>query len=127
MVDRKQDALLEGLIALAASAAPLIKKARDSGMFKDINFNGIAPIAGFETAAARAAATAAAMPETKTQTGKPETRPEPAASAEPAAGAAAERAALQDIIVNQAIKIAALEAEVVRLTTQHGKAKRAKG
>lgn len=83
----KPDPLVESLMALAVSAAPLIERARASGLFKP----------GSREAAAAAAAEAA---------------PAPAA---PADDFAAQKAALQDIIVNQAMKIAALEAEIARL------------
>lgn len=89
MADDKQDPLIASLMALAVSAAPLIKRARDSGMFK----------AGTREEAA--SATVVDVP--------------PAPDAE-AVDYAAQKAALQDIIVNQAMKIAALEAEVARLT-----------
>ena len=74
----KQDPLIEALVGLAANAAPLLERARASGMF--------------------------ARPVT------PE--PKPAAVAPDDA----QKAALQDIIVAQAMKIHALEAEVARLT-----------
>jgi len=86
------------LIGAAVSAAPLIQRARDSGMFKA------------NIRAGAAAETAVDVP------------PAPAADAEPV-DHAAQKAALHDIIVNQALKIAALEAEIERLTA---KAKRAK-
>ena len=94
MADNRQDPLIESLMALAVSAAPLIKRARESGMFK----------------ANTRAETVVDVP------------PTPAPEAEPA-DHAAQKAALHDIIVNQALKIAALEAEIERLTA---KAKRAK-
>jgi hypothetical protein len=87
MAENKQDPLIESLMALAVGAAPLIQRARDSGLFKG-----------------NTSATAAA-----------EVAPEPEA-----VDFAAQKAALQDIIVQQAMKIAALEAEVARL----GKPKR---
>ncbi|PZN92386.1 MAG: hypothetical protein DCF31_16420 [Alphaproteobacteria bacterium] len=97
MADDKQDPLVQSLMALAVSAAPLIKRARDSGMFK--------------TGSREAAASEAAVDVP------------PAAPAEPAPDFSVEKAALQDIIVSQAMKIAALEAEVARLSA---KAKRAR-
>ena len=98
MADNKQDPLIESLMALAVSAAPLIKRARESGMFK----------AGTrEDMAAEAVVDVTPSP----------------AEAE-AVDYAAQKAALQDIIVHQAMKIAALEAEIARLTA---KAKRSKG
>lgn len=106
MADNKQDPLIESLMALAVSAAPLIKRARDSGMFK----------AGTREDAASETVVEATV-----------IRPEPAA-AEPAPDFSAEKAALQDIVVSQAMKIAALEAEVARLTALLAKPKRhAKG
>lgn len=101
MADKPQDPLIESLMALAVSAAPLIKRARESGMFK---------------AGSREADAAETVVEV-TPT------PPPAADAE-AVDYAAQKAALQDIIVNQAMKIAALEAEIARLTA--AKPKRAK-
>ncbi len=95
---RKPDPLIESLMALAVSAAPLIQRARESGMFKA------------NTRAAAASETVVDVP------------PTPAAEAEPV-DHAAQKAALHDIIVNQALKIAALEAEIERLTA---KAKRTK-
>jgi hypothetical protein len=95
MADNRQDPLIESLMALAVSAAPLIKRARDSGMFK----------AGTrEDAAAETVVDVQASP-----------APQAAADA---ADFASQKAALQEIIVNQAMKIAALEAEVARLTTR---------
>ena len=96
MAENKNDPLIESLMALAVSAAPLIKRARESGMFK----------AGTREEAA--AATVVDVPPT------PEAEP---------VDHAAQKAALHDIIVNQAMKIAALEAEVARLGA---KAKRQK-
>jgi hypothetical protein len=96
MADNRQDPLIESLMALAVSAAPLIKRARDSGMFK----------AGTrEDAAAETVVDVQASPP-------------PQAAADAAADNARQKAALQEIIVNQAMKIAALEAEVARLTTR---------
>ena len=93
MTENRQDPLIESLMALAASAAPLIKRARDSGMFTPSN---------------REAATVEVPPATEAE----------------AVDHAAQKAALQDIIVSQAMKIAALEAEIARLGAT--KAKRAR-
>ena len=101
MADKPQDPLIESLMALAVSAAPLIKRARESGMFK----------AGSREA--DAAETVVNVTPT----------PPPTPEAEPV-DHAAQKAALQDIIVNQAMKIAALEAEIARLSA--AKPKRAK-
>jgi hypothetical protein len=94
MADNKHDPLIESLMALAVSAAPLIKRARDSGMFK----------AGMREDVA--AGTVA------------DVTPAPSAAEQEAVDYAAQKAALQDIIVNQAMKIAALEAEVARLSVK---------
>jgi hypothetical protein len=93
MADNRQDPLIESLMALAVNAAPLIKRARESGMFK---------------AGSREDAASAVVVEATVEPQAPDFT--------------AEKAALQDIIVNQAMKIAALEAEVARLS----KGKRAK-
>ncbi|KAB7646499.1 hypothetical protein [Polymorphobacter fuscus] len=99
MTENRPDPLIESLMALAVSAAPLIKRARDSGMFKAGTREDVA------------AATVVDVP--------------PAAPAAPADAdtmdAATQKAALHDIIVNQAMKIAALEAEVARLTAARAK------
>ena len=89
MTDNKQDPLVASLMALAVSAAPLIKRARDSGIFK----------AGTREEVASAIIV--------------DVPPTPDAET---LDHAVQKAALHDIIVNQAMKIAALEAEVARLT-----------
>ena len=81
----KQDPLIESLMALAVSAAPLIQRARDSGLFKP---------GSREAEASEIVIT-----------------PDPAPAA-PAPDFAAEKAALQDIVVQQAMRINALEAEI---------------
>lgn len=75
----KPDPLMEALVGLAANAAPLIERARASGMFKG--------------------------------------QQKPEASAPPPTDSAtdAQRAALHEIIVAQAMKIHALEAELAAL------------
>jgi hypothetical protein len=103
MAEKPQDPLIESLMALAVSAAPLIKRARESGMFK----------AGSREADAA-----------ETVVNVTPTPPPPPAPDAESVDYAAQKAALQDIIVNQAMKIAALEAEIARLTAS--KAKRAK-
>jgi hypothetical protein len=85
----KNDPLIESLMALAVSAAPLIERARASGMFKPGSREAASAATATEVVAAPAAA--------------------------PADDFVAQKAALQDIIVAQAIKIAALEAEVATL------------
>ena len=88
----KPDPLVESLMALAVSAAPLIERARASGLFKP----------GTREAASAAAASEVA----------------PAAAASPAEDFAAQKAALQEIIVAQAMKIATLEAELAKLRSE---------
>jgi hypothetical protein len=101
MADNRQDPLIESLMALAVSAAPLIRRARESGMFK----------AGSREDAASESVVEATI-----------ITPE-AAKAAPAADAAAEKSALQDIVISQAMKISALEAEVAKLKAQIAKGK----
>ncbi|OYU16434.1 MAG: hypothetical protein CFE37_00045 [Alphaproteobacteria bacterium PA4] len=101
MADNKQDPLIESLMALAVSAAPLIKRARESGMFK--------------TGSREAEAAETVVNVT----------PTPPPAAEPAPDFSAEKAALQDIIINQAVKIQQLEAEIARLKAARPKAKKA--
>ena len=85
----RNDGLAEVLVQLAANSASLIEKARASGLFK-----------GPQTVDVTTTATTATS----------------AAAAAPAPDDfAAQKAALQDIIVQQAMKIHALEAEVLRL------------
>jgi uncharacterized small protein (DUF1192 family) len=94
MADNKQDPLIESLMALAVSAAPLIRRARESGIFK---------AGSHEDAASETVVEATVV------------TPEPAKPAEPAPDFSVEKSALQQIIVDQAMKIAALEAEIARL------------
>lgn len=96
MTDDKQDPLIANLMALAVSAAPLIKRARDSGMFKPGTREEVASATVFDV---------------------PPTTPAPTETVD----FATLKAALQDTIVNQAMKIASLEAEVVRLTEINAK------
>lgn len=98
----KQDPLIESLMALAVSAAPLIKRARESGVFK---------------AGSREDAASETVVEVTVN------KPTPAEAA--AADFSVEKAALQDIIVSQAMKIAALEAEIGKLQAAAAKPKRA--
>jgi len=93
----KQDPLIESLMALAVSAAPLIQRARDLGLFKP---------GSREAEASEIVIT-------------PD--PAPAAPATPAPDFTAEKAALQDIIVSQAMRINALEAEVAALKARKPK------
>ena len=98
MAENRQDPLVESLMALAVSAAPLIRRARESGMFK----------------ASRAEEAAESVVDVEVVTPAAE-KPD----------FAAEKAALQDIVVNQAMKIAQLEAEVARLMAAAAKPRKA--
>ncbi len=104
MADNRQDPLIESLMALAVSAAPLIKRARDSGMFKATRAEGPSD----DIVDAEVVPPAPPRPIT----------PEPV-------DFSAEKAALQDIIVNQAMKISQLEAEIAKLTAKLAKAAKA--
>ena len=105
MADNRQDPLIESLMALAISAAPLIKRARESGMFK---------------AGSREDAASETVVEATVITPEPA---KPAATPEPAPQDAAEKSALQDIIISQAMKISALEAEIAKLKAAAAKSK----
>lgn len=87
----KSDPLVESLMALAVSAAPLIERARASGLFKPGSREAASAAAASEVAPAAAAATDDFV---------------------------AQKAALQDIVVAQAMKIAALEAELAKLKAE---------
>ena len=88
----KQDPLIESLMALAVSAAPLIQRARDTGLFK-----------------------AGSREDVASETVVEATIIHPTPVPDPAPDFSAEKAALQDIIVQQAMRINALEAEVAAL------------
>ncbi|MBU6165373.1 MAG: hypothetical protein KGQ52_04490 [Alphaproteobacteria bacterium] len=95
---RNNDPLIETLMQLAVTAAPLIRKARDSGIFRTDSV--------MEAEIVRPEAPR--PPEPPKADAAPET---PAAPAAPDAS----MAAMQDIIVRQALRINALEAEVAAL------------
>lgn len=86
MADRVEPPVAEALMALLAGAAPLFERAKAAGIFRTPPIN--------------------ATPEPA----KPAAPPEP-----PAAASDAQKTALQEIIVAQATKIVALEAEIARL------------
>ncbi|WP_353218464.1 hypothetical protein [Sandarakinorhabdus sp.] len=89
---KSNDPLIESLMQLAVSAAPLIRKAREAGIFRDRD--------GMVDA------------EIVTPTAKPAPPESPAA---PAAPEMAQTAALQDIVVRQALRINELENELAAL------------
>lgn len=113
MRDKSNDPLIESLMALAVSAAPLIRRARESGIFK----------AGTpEGKASDDVVDAEVVPPKPAEAVKPE----PAEAVRPEPEGSIDKSALQDIIVRQAMRIGELEAEVTRLKAS-AKAKRAKG
>lgn len=96
---KNNDQFIESLMQLAVSAAPLIRKARESGIFRD----------GMVDA------------EIVTPTKPPEPPEAPAAPEPPKPAAdAGMTAALQDIIVRQALRINELEAELAALKAAKG-------
>lgn len=100
---KSNDQLIESLMQLAVSAAPLIRKARESGIFRD-------PVVDAEVVTPAAKAAAAAPPEPPAQPQRPA---DPAPT--PLQADAAMTAALQDIVVRQALRINELEAELAAL------------
>lgn len=95
---KSNDPLIESLMQLAVSAAPLIRKAREAGIFRDRDGMVDAEIV-----------TPTAKP------APPEPPAPPEAPAAPAAPEAAQTAALQDIVVRQALRINELENELAAL------------
>jgi len=90
---KSNDQLIESLMQLAVSAAPLIRKARESGIFRD-------PVVDAEVVS----------PTAKAAEAPPKPPEAPAAPAD-----AGMTAALQDIVVRQALRINELEAELAAL------------
>lgn len=91
---RNNDPLIESLMQLAVAAAPLVKKARESGIFR----------------------TADTVVDAEVVTPKAAEPPEPPkAEPPPAPAPAADFAAMQDIIVRQALRINELETELAAL------------
>ncbi len=95
---KTNDPLIETLMQLAVTAAPLIRKARDSGIFRTETI--------MEAEIVR--------PEAPKPPEPPKAEAAPEAPAAPAAPDAS-FGAMQDIIVRQALRINALEAEVAAL------------
>lgn len=90
---KSNDQLIESLMQLAVSAAPLIRKARESGIFRD-------PVVDAEVV---------------TPTAKAAEAPPKSPEAPPAPTETGMTAALQDIVVRQALRINELEAELAAL------------
>ncbi len=97
MKTSKTDPLIESLMGLAVAAAPFIRRARDSGIFR--------PDVGASRGARATDETVVEATGVKT----------PDDAQKPAPEASGEMAALQGILVRQAMRIAELEAEVAAL------------
>jgi hypothetical protein len=98
MMAKSNDPLIDSLMQMAVAAAPLIRKARESGIFRDRDTVVDAEIV---------------TPEAP----KP---PEPPKAAEPPQ-VSPDTGALQDIVVRQALRINELEAEVAALKAKAAK------
>jgi hypothetical protein len=104
---KNNDPLIESLMQLAVAAAPLVRKAREAGIFRR------------EDDVVEAEIVTPKAPEPAP------TPPEPPKAAEPPP-VSPDAAALQDIIVRQALRINELEAEVARLKAAAAKPAKAK-
>jgi hypothetical protein len=111
---KNNDPLIESLMQLAVTAAPLIRKARESGIFRDrdtvVEAEVVQPEAPRQPEPPQAP---------KASEAAPEPPPAPAAP-DPSLGA------MQDIIVRQALRINELEAEVAALKATAAKKAAAK-
>jgi hypothetical protein len=101
---KNNDPLIESLMQMAVAAAPLIRKARESGIFRDRD----------EFVDAEIVTPKAPTPPEPPQAPQAPQPPEPAKAGEPPP-ASPDAQALQDIIVRQALRINELETEVTRL------------
>ena len=101
---KSNDPLIDSLMQMAVAAAPLIRKARESGIFRDRDTVVDAEIVTPEPA-------------------KAPTPPEPPKAPEAAAPppVSPDTSALQDIVVRQALRINELEAEVAALKAKAAK------
>lgn len=103
---KNNDPLIESLMQLAAAAAPLVRKAREAGIFRRED-----DMVDAEVVTPKAPESPPSPP--------PAPPPEPPKAAEPPAqpspDLAAQYAGMQDIIVRQALRINELEAEVAKL------------
>ena len=100
---KNNDPLIDSLMQMAVAAAPLIRKARESGIFRDRD-----PVVDAEIVTPK-------PPEAPVPPEPPV--PPKAAEATPSPDAAA----LQDIIVRQALRINELEAELAALKARAAK------
>lgn len=89
---KSNDPLIESLMQMAVAAAPLIRKARESGIFRERD----------------------TVVDAEIVTPEPAKAPEPPKAAEPPP-VSPDTSALQDIVVRQALRINELEAEVAAL------------
>lgn len=103
---KSNDPLIESLMQMAVAAAPLIRKARESGIFRERETVVDAEIVTPEPA-------------------KAPTPPETPKAAEPPP-VTPDTSALQDIVVRQALRINELEAEVAALKAKAAKPAKAK-
>lgn len=102
---KSNDPLIESLMQMAVAAAPLIRKARESGIFRDRD-----SVVDAEVVPPKPPETPPAPPEP------------PKADAAPGPDIAAQYAGMQDIIVRQALRINELESEVAALKAAKAKA-----
>jgi len=101
---KNNDPLIDSLMQMAVAAAPLIRKARESGLFRDRDTMVDAEIVPPKPPEAPAAPSAA-----------------PKAEAAPSPDISANYAGMQDIIVRQALRINELESEVAALKAAKAK------
>ena len=101
---KNNDPLIESLMQMAVAAAPLIRKARESGLFRERD----------------------TVVDAEIVTPQPDAPASPEPARAEAAEPSAEKAAMQDIIVRQALRINELEAEVAALKAAVAKPVKAK-
>jgi hypothetical protein len=101
---KNNDPLIESLMQMAVAAAPLIRKARESGLFRRDDD----------------------VVEAEIVTPRPPEAPKAPEPPAPPAAPAPDLAAIQDIIVRQALRINELEAEVAALKAKAAKPAKAK-
>ena len=108
---KSNDPLMESLMQMAAAAAPLIRKVKESGLFRDRDTVDAEVVPPAPPAAPPAPP--AAPPAAPESPKPPEAAPAPPVN--PNTGA------LQDIIVRQALRINELEAEMAALKARASK------
>lgn len=100
---KNNDPLIESLMQLAVAAAPLVRKAREAGIFRR------------EDDMVDAEVVTPKAPEPPPAPAPPEPPKAAEPTAQPGPDLAAQYAGMQDIIVRQALRINELEAEVAKL------------